>query len=142
MTIKRLERLSRNLTLIVGEQVVNETVTNFRRGGFFGKKWKPRRPDAPRNEGRGILIDSGRLFRSIRILTRTLKTVVVGSTVPYAAVHNQGLKVRKRPARKGRSKRRGGASFKMPKRQFIGESKTLSKRLNKLMRDEIKKAFK
>jgi len=52
--------------------------------------WKPRSKSAKRNKGRSILIDTGRLRRSIRIINTTSNSVTVGSDVPYAAVHNDG----------------------------------------------------
>jgi phage gpG-like protein len=44
----------------------------------------------PNNAGRAILIQSGRLRRSIRIVSTTTNSVTIGSDVPYAAIHNNG----------------------------------------------------
>ena len=48
----------------------------------------------PNNEGRAILIKSARLLRSIRIMGTTSNSVTIGSDVPYARVHNEGLRMR------------------------------------------------
>jgi phage gpG-like protein len=45
--------------------------------------------------------------------------------VPYARVHNEGL-------RAGR-----GRGFQMPRRQFIGESKELTKKVEDIIENEI-----
>lgn len=42
------------------------------------------------NAGRAILVQSGRLRRSIRIINTTGNSVTIGSDVPYAAIHNNG----------------------------------------------------
>lgn len=63
--------------------------------------WKPRsrrkpwsvKGKSPRNEGRGLLIQSGRLRRSIRIIITTADSVTIGTDVPYAAAHNEGLRI-------------------------------------------------
>ena len=48
---------------------------------------------AKNNAGRALLIQSGRLRRSIRIMSTNANSVTIGSDVPYAAVHNDGLRV-------------------------------------------------
>jgi phage gpG-like protein len=73
-----------------------------------------------------------RLRRSITILKRNSKRVIVGAKgkpAVYAGVHNFGL-------RAGR-----GKGFTMPKRQFIGPSKLLDKKIVRLLKKELKKPF-
>lgn len=43
-------------------------------------------------KGRGLLIDTGRLRRSIRIVSSNGNRVVIGTNVPYAQKHNEGFK--------------------------------------------------
>lgn len=77
-----------------------------------------------------ILHKTGTLKNSLRYTTRPIKnayTVKVYTTVPYAAVHNSGLRSGK------------GKGFKMPKRQFIGYSKTLEKQLAKTLAFRLRK---
>jgi phage gpG-like protein len=45
------------------------------------------------NSGRAILIQSGRLRRSIRIVNTTANSATIGSDTPYAAIHNNGGRV-------------------------------------------------
>lgn len=56
--------------------------------------------------------------------------VVIENRVPYAAVHNDGLKA-------GR-----GKGFTMPQRQFIGESEELTAQIEDMIEDELTKILK
>lgn len=71
---------------------------------------------------RGILIGPGaNLMNSITEKERSKDKVVIGSDLPYAAVHNEG----------GTIKVFGKAVRKLPKRQFLGESRELMDELQK-----------
>ena len=71
---------------------------------------------------RGILIGPGaNLMNSITVKERSKDKVVIGSDLPYAAVHNEG----------GTINVFGKAVRKLPKRQFIGESRELMDELQK-----------
>lgn len=54
--------------------------------------WAKRKPGAKRNRGRAILIDTGRLRRSIRVISATQSSVTIGTDVPYARAHNEGFR--------------------------------------------------
>lgn len=147
---KKLEKVFRNLPSGVGTVIVSETKENFRRQGFYSdgrtgrrKKWKERKSDAPRNRGRALLLDSGVLRRSIRKEVRGFK-VRIFSDVPYAAVHNDGLMVRKRTSkRRGyKSRRKGGATFQMTQRKFLGDHPALRRKVTAFMTRQIERAFK
>lgn len=114
--------------------------------------WKPRsrtRRGGERRQSGAILVDSGRLKRSIRVVSADSNRVIIGTDVPYAEIHNEGLdgevSVRKhsRRSRKGRlhivkaHKRR----VHMPQRRFLGESQALATQLEELMIKEIKNAI-
>lgn len=80
-----------------------------------------------------ILNKTGRLKNSLRYRTYTRVSSIrvdVFTNVPYAAVHNFGL-------RAGR-----GKGFKMPKRQFLGYSKVLEKKLEAKFRTKMNFLFK
>lgn len=81
------------------------------------------------DRNRAILVKSGDLRRSIRIVSTDWKRVVLGSDLVYAAVHNDGLQA-------GR-----GKGFKMPERRFMGNSKVLDKILLKKIEFEIKRVL-
>jgi phage virion morphogenesis protein len=146
---KRIDAALRRLPRQAGVLAVNHFQDNFRRQGFDGKPWKEvkrrlptggrtnRRGTATRltyrrgaGRTRGILIQTGRLRRSIRITKTTADSVTVGTDTPYAAVHNEGL-------RAGR-----GSGFQMPKRQFIGTDRKLKQELEDLVKKQITAAFK
>ena len=114
--------------------------------------WKPRsrtRRGGERRQSGAILVDSGRLKRSIRVVSADSNRVIIGTDVPYAEIHNEGLdgevSVRKhsRRSRKGRlhivkaHKRR----VHMPQRRFLGESQALATQLEELMITELKNAI-
>jgi phage gpG-like protein len=123
--------------------------------------WKKRKPTASRNRGRATLTDTGNLKRSIRIISATWDHVEVGTDAIYAGIHNNGFrgtvtvgehsrvasrKVATRFGKKGQALKTGrlkirGASHQvkshqrkinMPKRQFIGNSQTLNKIINRI----------
>lgn len=86
------------LPLVVGNAAVNWTIDSFRVQGFrtvstIGTAWQQRRDTGRKSQGRAILIQSGRLRRSIRILSLGVGSVSIGSDLPYAAVHNEGLTI-------------------------------------------------
>lgn len=82
---------------IAGGKAVSFFKENFRRQGWVydGKmqRWKARSPNAKRNSGRAILVDSGRLRRSIRVLYTSDFAVEIGTDVPYANAHNEGATI-------------------------------------------------
>lgn len=82
------------LPTVLGNEAVNWTKDNFRRQGYPGngfQVWRARSAKAKRNSGRAILIDSGRLSRSPRIINTGPLRVEFGTDVPYAKAHNQGV---------------------------------------------------
>lgn len=90
----KLERSLGTLPVVLGNEAVNWTKQNFRRQGWPGQSfqaWKPRKANAKRNAGRGILIDSGRLSRSPRLISTGPLRATFGTDVPYAAAHNNGF---------------------------------------------------
>lgn len=77
--------------------------------------WEPRKQNAKRNSGRGILIDTGALRRSLKVISATWKNIVIGSVgTAYAERHNEGLSG-------------------MPKREFIGDSNELNEKNKKTL---------
>lgn len=112
----------------------NHFTNSFREQGFTDESkqaWQPRkRADRGRSKGnRAILVKSGRLRRSLR--TRRIGSLAgkILTDVPYARVHNDGL-------RSGR-----GKGFIMPKRQFIGYSGKLNRQIIAFLDKNIKKQF-
>lgn len=119
--------------------------------------WKPRKRKAP-----GSLMvgpGSGRLKKSIRVISKTATSVKIGTDVPYARIHNEGGIVketvqvkahsRKRSARQNRSTgeikvkaHSRQMNVRIPQRQFIGESQALLNKIEKKMDKLAEKALK
>lgn len=158
---QRLEALNQRLPDIIGTEVVNSTVDNFRSESYFGEKW-PKRKD--KKNTRKLLVKTGTLQRSPRVIRSQPGLVVVGSDVPYAEIHNEGGKINRAArsetfvrARYRTGKRKGafkpgtttgqGFTFKnysisMPRRQFLGAHPKLRAEIQKIIKEEISNAFK
>ena len=107
-----------SLPVVVGNEVVN-----FSKERFTDQAWndKGREPWASRkskkNAGRSILVQSGRLKRSPRVISTTADSVTVGSDVPYAQAHNDGFS--------------GSVSVKSYQRNKYSKSKQATGKTNK-----------
>ncbi len=108
---------------IMGNESLKHFNKSFRDGGFTDEsfeRWKARKPRS-RNDHQ-LLVDTGRLKNSIRIMNMTNTSVTIGTNVFYAQFHNEGTR-------------------KMPKRQFIGESAKLNRTIVQKISDLIEKIF-
>lgn len=162
---RQAQAAMRRLPPLLGAEAVRHTKENFRRGGFMDatlQPWEQRKvPDA----GRGILIGkgSGHLFRDVRILSRTSNMVTVGTTLPYAKIHNDGgviahpggtafyktkdgklawvsNQVAARLANAGRRlPRTKPHAIRIPQRKFLGQSISLNKKLHDIVARELKR---
>jgi phage gpG-like protein len=160
-------RLIADLPAYVGTEAVRFFQDSFTRQGFIDKgftKWKPRKANAKRNT-RAILMDTGALRRSIRIVSKGRNYVIVGATQPYAQVHNEGFdatvnikahsrrisqitKVFSIKTKRGRkvrvntgalaSVRAHTRKMKIEQRQFMGESAFFNKRIIMQIEHRIK----
>ena len=143
-------------------EIVAETATEFFKETFVkqswdGVPWQALSPKwaAKKTRGKGrILRESGNLEASVKPSTITADKVVISAgneKVPYARVHNEGLRLRGvRYVRAyhnsnfmGKGKRiqiqssTRKVDFKMPKRQFMGHSHLL----NTALKEKLIKAF-
>ncbi len=120
-------------------------IDNFRKQGFDDKtvqKWQPRKRQTYRtrtgkvvdDRTRATLVKTGDLRRSIirNPANRAALTVKISTDLPYAAIHNNGLV----------GKAFGKHSFKMPKRQFIGDSYNLNEKVKKVIIKRLDNVFK
>ena len=119
--------------------------------------WKKRAPgrtkESRKRQGRAVLVDSGRLRRSIRVVSVTDYRAVIGSDAPYARAHNDGFRGRvsqsvrshtrmsrkKRPVRVSAHSRT--ITKNLPRRRFIGASAVLDKQIERMMTAEISHAI-
>lgn len=158
---KQLKTLVLQMPLLLGNEAVNFFQENFtKREGFIDKsreKWKKRKQE---DAGRGILIKSGRLVRSIRISSLSPSRVTISTDVPYAEAHNEGQTLKPKVTPKMRKfawakyyesnkqeemwkrialTKKETLNIKMPQRKFMGESEHLRAKLNRLIERELKK---
>ena len=82
------------LPVVLGNAAVNWVIDSFEKQAWRGltiEQWANRSPKAARNVGRALLINTGRLRRSFRILKLNENSVAFGSDLPYAEAHNTGV---------------------------------------------------
>ena len=97
---RRFAAVITTLPVIAGNEVVNFALDNFKRQGFLGntfQPWKPRKKvtawGKTKRNGRSILVDTARLRDSIRVLRASMAETVIGTDVPYAKAHNDGVRL-------------------------------------------------
>lgn len=176
---QRFKKVMTYAPAMLGNDAVNFFKDRFKFQGWFDKAaepWRPRKEvtrwgKTPRNKGRAILVDKGRLRRSIRLIKASNLMAVVGTDVPYARAHNEGFKgtvtqhvnsferrvftnakVSSIKSKKTRTQRvltgkTPVRAFKrtiqqnIPKRQFIGSSTQLTKLLQNRLKIELLKSL-
>jgi phage gpG-like protein len=171
---KKLKAVMPTIPYKIGEVVVKFSMNRFSEQNWVNngtQPWQSRKAKGRSNTGRAILVKSGRLRRSVRIVSTTSDSVKVGSDVPYAGAHNDGFKglVTVRPHSRSRFKKtketyttRTGKERKrtvqsiaatyqigehkrrmnMPRRRFLGESHYQTKQIIRMIDAEIMRAIK
>lgn len=96
----RLEIVYRQLPTLVGGLAVTFSKKRFREQAWVDhrtERWKKRKKGGSwgrkERKGRAILVDTGKLKRSIRIVRKTQDFVTIGSDMPYARIHNEGGRI-------------------------------------------------
>lgn len=120
--LARIKRLLRRLPRDVGNTALLFFLDLFKKEESpEGKKWEAIKVEGigDRSARRGLLIKSGALRKSIRLSRVTSNSITISSNVPYSKYHNEGI-----PGR-------------LPQRQFIGSSKALNRRLQRMIRAKI-----
>lgn len=154
---KEFKALVKKLPRAVSVIAKSEFNQNFKRQGYNTEsgafvKWQKRQKpftesEQRRDKGRAILIQTGRLRRSIQIKpTANLARVV--SDVPYAQIHNEGGKIKGRQRTLSTNRRTGKTRFRatsspanMPARPFMVNSKQLMDEIEDYLFDELDKMF-
>jgi len=127
--IANLQRTKRDLPVKLANETKNYFLSSWNKQGFDGQKWQEverRKPGTvaymrakPSERTRAILVGkgSGRLRRDVANSLRaaTFEKIIFRVENPYAQIHNEG----------GMGRAFGKHSFKMPKRQFIGQTNEL-----------------
>lgn len=139
------ERQIAQAVVEMGNIALNHFKKSFRDQGFTDsslQRWEPRKGEfnsgpgrvrkRSRNTGRAILIQTGALRNSLRKAPKGRFTVRILSNSMadrYASVHNEGL-------RSGR-----GSGFTMPKREFVGYSLQMDRRIREMIDRRIHKVW-
>jgi phage gpG-like protein len=92
--VEEIEKKLKRLPMLIANEAKNFFQDRFKTQDWTDyntQPWKRRKPGSKRNQGRAILTDTGRLKRSIRVIRADWGNVIVGTDVPYAAVHNEGF---------------------------------------------------
>lgn len=117
--IKKLERFKQNIPKVIGNEVKNFALQAFKNQGFSDtgyEPWSPRKNERKIDKGRALLVKTGRLRRSIRVIQATFAKTSVGTDVPYAKYNND-------------------------KRKFLGNSAVLRALLKEKIRYHLNKVF-
>ena len=147
-------RFLKNLTSEAGTIAVNFSKKRFRKKNWIDGSINPWKPRKKKSNG-STLVKSGRLKRSIRKISSGKLKVLIGTDVPYAQIHNEGGTIKKRvnvrSHNRGNGRKRKNArvrahtrkmNLKIPKRQFLGNSKLLAFQIEKHMHKKITKELK
>lgn len=153
---------------IMGTEAQNHFKTSFRNQGFTDnglETWQKRKRTRG-GEGRAILVKSGTLRRSLRKVRKGALSVSIISNLPYATIHNEGGIIEKKARThilsfnsKGKFQRQrtekqrsktsymqkahiGAYKIKIPKRQFVGYSETLHRRLTNKIEYKLRNLIK
>lgn len=86
-----MQRVIRNILKDIKVELTDVFDKNFERQGFFSEKWQRRK--SPTRAGGAILVDTGKLRRSIKS-TSTNESIVFSSDLPYASIHNEGGEIK------------------------------------------------
>ncbi|CAA0230747.1 phage virion morphogenesis protein [Tenacibaculum maritimum] len=154
------KKLKRNALIIAKKEGVDWFVNSFNNEGFTGssfEKWEDRKTPMDYK----LLQASSYLKNSIQVVSASNKKIVFGSDAPYSKIHNEGgiitVSVTKRSRKyfwymyKATKKeywkwmaltKKNRMTIRIPKRQFMGESEGLMKKLNNKISIQIQKEFK
>lgn len=129
------------------------TAVNFSKERFIRKNWVDRSPEAWKKTDKkkgSTLVSTGQLKRSIRIKSISGNKIIIATDIPYAQIHNEGgtitsianVKAHNRVSMKGKKSNVKAHKRKMnttiPKRQFIGPSAILERRIERTINATFK----
>lgn len=157
--LNRLTKLYRKFPAMAGIEAERFSKERFVYKNWFDKTPQPWKKPEPvpewvprewRKKGGSLMIGkgSGRLKRSVRRLKVTRNSVTIGTDVEYAQIHNEGGTIKQNITIKAHSRKRKGREenvkeykrkreFKIPQRQFIGESALLLRWIERVVEREI-----
>ncbi len=157
--VKHLVKLVDDMPRIAGIEAERFFKESFRRQGWQDNvfiPWTPRKGQraarlGEKRQGRAVLIKSGALRKSVRVLRRGKNFVIVGTSLPYAQIHNDGGTIqgtfrvkahlranRKKPGKHPVESHTRQVNTRIPRRRFIGNSAALNAQIIKVFRQRIK----
>ncbi len=132
--LKKSNYEKNKLPRYIGITAKNWYLLGFRKGGgqTDAGAWEKRKSKKD-DKGRALLVKSGKLRDSISVISGSWDKIVIGSRgIVYAAIHNFGLQ----------GKAFGKYSFKMPQREFLGESQQLNTKIQRIIKNRFNMIFK
>lgn len=134
----------------IAVELSDEFDRNFERQAFFNEKWQ--RHATPLRQGAHILVRTGALRASLsHRITASQQQAIAGSltfqsTLPYAAIHNQGglITVTRKMQRffwRNMALKKVGSKIKIPKRQFIGTHPQVIKLCEEIISENLQEHF-
>jgi hypothetical protein len=179
LKVERVANAIRGIPRRAATLAVNFSKDRFRAQNWVDhttQPWKPRSTKTWRRKaerpGRAVLVLSGKLRRSVRVVSISAERIVIGSDDIKAQVHNDGFRGKvKQTVKKHTRKRYGRVSSSnlatrkttsrrgmigesevneyertidqnIPRRRFIGSSAVLNRQLERMITVEIVRAFK
>ena len=94
---KDVQKIIARILQDIRVEMTDEFDRNFERQAFFSEAWQRRK--SPTRPGGSILIDTGRLRRSVSSRT-TENSITFYTDLSYAAIHNDGGEIRVTKKRK------------------------------------------
>ena len=88
---KDVQKIIARILQDIRVEMTDEFDRNFERQAFFSEAWQRRK--SPTRPGGSILIDTGRLRRSVSSRT-TENSITFYTDLSYAAIHNDGGEIR------------------------------------------------
>jgi hypothetical protein len=160
--LKMATTLKKDVVRYASVAGVNFFKDSFQNQGFTNEvfeAWAKRKNDV--DPGRKILVKSSYLMNSIQVFDSNLQRITFGSDAEHAEINNNGGTVKINITAKSRRyfwfmfkatknsmwkamalTKKTAITINIPKRQFIGESKTFLNELDTWITKEIQKRFK
>lgn len=130
--IANIEQVKTTLPKIIANDAQRFFLSSWDKQGFTDvvtTPWAPRKKETKKTKGKSILVGTGRLRRAVSQSAKivTFEKIKFEVNLPYAAIHNYGGNL--------------GNGGKMPKREFMGDSKTLRDLLEKKINLVVEKIW-
>lgn len=145
------KQLLKDILSDIRVELLDEFDKNFERKGFFGNRWPPRK--FQNNRGT-LLMQSGKLRRSIQATVGST-SVTFTSSEPYAAIHNEGGKIKvtekmrkyfwakyaetKDEQWKWLALKKVGSTLTIPERRFIGDAPEVKKIVEDIIAENVER---